>query len=129
MTIDRMAQSIREMGLDPVIDDGRSSVSVVYEMSTVVCVYDGGRGTVTMASISRSGLPREKRVQEAERCLRLNEITNIGKCFIDADGDQIMMYQAKLWHEEDISDIVKDGLGCLTAMKAMYIRMSIDFSR
>ena len=128
MTVDKMAQAIREMGLDPEINEGRKSLSVAFEMTTVACLYDERRETVTMALINRPGLPEEKITQEAPLCHRLNEITSIAKCFIDAEGDQIMVYQSKLWHEEDISGILRDGLRCLAAMKAMYVRMSIDFS-
>lgn len=127
MTIDRMAQAIREMGLDPVVDENRNSVAVAYEMAMVVCMYDEDREIVTMGVINRRGLPEEIRALEAQRCHRLNEITNIAKCFIDEDGDQMMVYQSRLWHEEDISGVLEDGFSCIAAMKAMYIRMSIDF--
>lgn len=128
MTIDRMAQAIREMGLNPVIDENRNFVTVAYEMAPVVCMYDEEREMVTMGVINPRGLLEGTRDLEAQRCHRLNEITSIAKCFIDEDGDQMMVYQSRLWHEEDISGILEDGLKCIAAMNAMYRRMSIDFS-
>ena len=126
---DAIAQAIKDIGLEPVIDENANSVSVVYEMTTMVTIFDHERKTLSIYNINQYKFSEEKRSLEIERCNHLNEITNIGKCFIDDDGDQIMVYQSKVWREDDLQITLQEGLGCLASMKAVYIRMSIDFSK
>ncbi len=126
ITADTIQQAIKGMGLNPEMDERGKFVSVLYEMSNMICVYDEKQETISIYDVNRNNLTEEQQRIELKRCHQLNEITNIGKCFTDEDGDQILTYQAKIFREEDLPKVLKEGLECLASMIGMLIRMHIS---
>ena len=129
ITIDDLALAAKEMGLDPVVDSESESLTVAYEMSTVICAYDDERHTLSVAILNKCGIPEEEREMELLRCNRLNEIIAVGKGFIDADGNELFIYQSKVFRDGYVRELLGDGLGCVARMKSLYIRLAIDFSK
>ena len=129
ITIDELALAAKEMGLDPVVDYESESMAVVYEMSTVICAYNDERQTISVAVLNKCDIPEEEREMELQRCNRLNEMIAVGKGFIDADGNELFIYQSKVFQDGYVKEQLGDGLGCVARMKSIYIRLAIDFSK
>ena len=127
ITLNDIANEIRKIGLDP-IEESDNSVSLIYEMTLVVCYYDPEDMTVTLGVTNEVDTSGKRKEHELELIQELNQWANIGKCFLFNDQYLMTVYQARVWNRDILADIIKDGLKCISAMCDMHLRMSIDFS-